>query len=195
MFFAKKLEPTLLQAPHSPISQTWCPPHEGPPGMSVLKDYWHHGPPDRSFVHIPEIATNDARSHRRGGSGAWYGTDGEEAMIAEVRRHFSIEGMDPALIVRQVGTVRVRLGSILNLVDPNNRDAIGVSNLDLTSESYEPTQLIADWARETGYRGLLVPSAALHGATNVVVFAGGELGMELIRAHVSTVEEILARAA
>ncbi len=51
------------------------------------------------------MGATSGRYHRRGGAGAWYGSDREQAAWAELFRHFTDEGVDPFEVRRRVGVV------------------------------------------------------------------------------------------
>lgn len=49
-------------------------------------------------------------------------------------------------------------------------NSFGIDPVDLVSDAYEPCRQLADRQRGSGVRGIIVPSAALPGTRNVVMF-------------------------
>ena len=71
-------------------------------------------------------------------------------------------------------SIRVnRVGPVLDLLDEDVRSALHVDVRTLTGDDpddLETCRAIADWARSEGNSALLVPSAALPAAGNLVVY-------------------------
>jgi len=162
-------------------------PKVWPVGRLFEGTVWHAAPPNRPFIVVPAIATTDGRCHRRGGAGAWYGCDVAAAIPREVERHFLSDGVDPANIVRQIGTVHAHL-VVLDLTDQRNCSMLGVRVEDLTAEDWTYCQRLADITRDRDYNGIVLPSGALPGAKTIVVFSTGMIGLEVSWVTVTTVE-------
>lgn len=65
---------------------------------------------------------------------------------------------------------------MLDLTDPDDVAALGVNVDDLLGDddaSLERCRAVSDAARAQGYRAMIVPSAALPGEKNLVVFLDG----------------------
>jgi RES domain-containing protein len=59
---------------------------------------------------------------------------------------------------------------VLDLTDPEVREALALAEVDLTSDDLTRCQAIGDAARAAGFEGILAPSAALAGEITLVVF-------------------------
>jgi RES domain-containing protein len=70
-----------------------------------------------------------------------------------------------------IGRVRVRELNVLDLTDVMVREALGVSEGDLTGNDLTRCQVVAEQAHAAGYDGVLAPSAALDGQKTLAVFA------------------------
>lgn len=74
--------------------------------------------------------------------------------------------------------VRVELARVLDITSKNVEAAIGLTKEELTIAPYDqspieiPSQAIGRLCRAEGCQGVLVPSAALPGSVNIVVFLG-----------------------
>lgn len=94
------------------------------------------------------------------------------ASWCELFRHFfDGDGVDPFEVRRRAGRARVTDLRVLDLTDPVVRQALHVTEADLTGEDYTRCQDLADAARAAGLDGVLAPSAGLPGAVTLVVFA------------------------
>lgn len=60
---------------------------------------------------------------------------------------------------------------VLDLTDPSVRDAVGVSEAQLTSNDYRHCRRVADlvWSQPDRYGGILAPSAAKQGEQTLAV--------------------------
>jgi RES domain-containing protein len=75
--------------------------------------------------------------------------------------------------------IRVDLGTVLDLTHGKTRSAVRVSERRMLNEPWREeqkagreglTQALGRLAHELGWEGLLVPSAATRGGTNLIVF-------------------------
>ncbi|WP_159435052.1 RES family NAD+ phosphorylase [Rubritalea squalenifaciens] len=109
---------------------------------------------------------NVAADHRYSGpgTGSVYAGTSQQTALAEISHY------PGALEGRVVVTARIRLNNALDLTNPSVRSRLGVSNSDITGDSYIKTQEIGNWARASGYDGIRAPSARDQGGTNVIVF-------------------------
>lgn len=143
------------------------------PRRQLRGRFWHQGPTRHPLGSFADPATTDGRYHRRGGPGAWYASDQEQAAWAELFRHFTDEGVGPFEVRRRVGAVDVAGLEVLDLTDEAVRSSLGLTMEDLTGEDYARAQEVADAARAAGFGGILAPSAAMEGRRTLVVFATG----------------------
>jgi filamentous hemagglutinin len=100
--------------------------------------------------------------------------------LDEILAHFRyykipIEAAMPRVTV----SVQVRLGTVLDLTDGRTRSRLRVSERRMLDEPWREeqklgrealTQALGRLAHELGWEGLLVPSAAMKGGTNLIVF-------------------------
>lgn len=96
----------------------------------------------------------------------------EPSVVVEAYRHlvdpFIEEGMRPELVQpRNLIIAAVDVTNILDLRDEEARDAVGLSELDLTSEvgDYETCQRIARVANQLELHGIVAPAATGLGET------------------------------
>jgi RES domain-containing protein len=61
--------------------------------------------------------------------------------------------------------------AILDLTDPDVRQAIGITEDELRSDDLTRCQQLADAARAAGFEGILAPSAALRGEQTLAIFS------------------------
>jgi hypothetical protein len=93
-------------------------------------------------------------------------------MDAELRRQLDAARLRPAdLRRRNVATVRVRLGRVLDLRDRGVRQALGLTVEQLRSADVGLTRAIGEAAIAAGYEALVAPSAAGPGHVVAVFLA------------------------
>lgn len=117
-------------------------------------------------VHAGNVASDHRYSGR--GVGATYGSLTEETARAEVAKW----GLESG----RVSIWRsVKAENILDLTDPSVRRQLGVTLDDLTHPTdYSVTQRVGNWARQSGFEGLLVPSSPDRSGQNLVLFGGSK---------------------
>lgn len=125
------------------------------------------------MLSFPDPAISDGCYHRRGGPGAWYASDQEQAAWAELFRHFLDDGIDPFEVRRRVGKITCDSLAVLDLTDQHVCNELDVTAADLTGDDYRRTQAIGEAAARAGFDAILAPSAALPGRTTLVVFTAG----------------------
>ncbi len=113
--------------------------------------------------------------------------------LDEVLAHFRyykipIESAMPRVTV----SVTVRLGTVLDLAEGKRRSALRLSERRMLDEPWREeqkagrealTQALGRLARELGWEGLLVPSAARRGGMNLIIFpanVSGRSSLEII---------------
>jgi RES domain-containing protein len=109
-----------------------------------------------------------------------YAADSPETALAEVLNHYRYYGLPlSASMPRTFVAIEVGLGFLLDLTTGPIRRRLGVSLRRMVEEDWRReqsegrealTQAIGRSAFESGYEGLIVPSAARRGAKNLLVF-------------------------
>jgi len=174
-------------------ARTWTPPSRAPNPTVLNGVFWHFASANGPFVVAPRIATTTARAHVIGGPGAWYASNYWEALAGELERYFLSNPIDLNLVVRRVGTVEVNL-DVLDLTDKEVLKHLRLRRSHLAHDEWALAQTVALWAR-TDYQGLLLPSAAMEGATTLVVFCEGIQHVYVQQTAVVSGEQILTLGA
>lgn len=99
----------------------------------------------------------------------WYASDSETASWAKQRRRAEL-GKFPTVRFR-MARLHVTGLEVLDLTDPATCNVVGVAEADLVADDYGTTQAVGKWAKVHGFEGILAPSAAMAGASTLVVFA------------------------
>jgi RES domain-containing protein len=97
----------------------------------------------------------------------------EHGAWAELLRHHTSSELSPFEVRRRLGQARVENLRVLDLTDPRVREALTLSEDDLTRDDLTQCQALGEAARAAGFEGVLAPSAALAGETILVVFPSG----------------------
>lgn len=133
--------------------------------------WWHQNAPRFALLSCADPATVDARYQRQGEPGVWYASSRERSAWAELLRHTASPDLSPFHLRRRVGRVRVNDLRVLDLTDPDVRQRVSITELDLVGDDYRNCQRLAAGARAAGLDGILAPSAALPGHQTLAVFA------------------------
>jgi len=93
-----------------------------------------------------------------------------DSVIVEAYRHLvePTDGMRPELVEpRRLVTCEVEVTNVLDLRDPSNREKVGLSILDMTSDvgDYEPCHRVGQAAHQLELHGILTPAATGVGET------------------------------
>lgn len=113
---------------------------------------------------------SSGRWHRQGESYAQYMALEPLAAWAELVRYEHIRGNTRAVQYRRnLWLIVVRERDIADLSSFDHYDACGLDP-QIAVASHAASQALADELRAAGYRGILSPSAALVGATNLTLF-------------------------
>lgn len=84
-----------------------------------------------------------------------------ETVDSEFTRQLARSGLSPANVQpRELATIRVELRRVLDLRDPDTRDALGVSLDDLMADDPSLSQAIGEAAQHLGYEAIVAPSAS-----------------------------------
>lgn len=140
---------------------------------------WRHVPPGAITLHIGKIwKYSEGRWNRRGEYACLYTALTRGGALGELQKSKRLYGS--AIWDRDLVSIEVhRLDPILDFTDlaiyEASARAAGVTP-DLTlltadgEQAYEHCRRLADHARREGYTGLLVPSAAVEGEVNLVIY-------------------------
>jgi RES domain-containing protein len=131
---------------------------------------WRQCAPTRRLVDVASPAAGPGRYHRVGEPGAWYASTTELGAWAELLRHHTSSELSPFEIRRRIGRAQVEGLRVLDLSDPQVREALALAEADLTSDGLTRCQELGEAARAAGFEGILAPSAALAGEIILVVF-------------------------
>lgn len=105
------------------------------------------------------------RYNPKGAFGALYFGQGRDICLAEVRKATAGRALGPFVLA----SVAVDLQRVLDLTDQAVLHRLDLPPEDLVGPDWAPTQELGRLARQAGFEGLLVPSAAAPG-TNLVLF-------------------------
>jgi RES domain-containing protein len=139
---------------------------------------WRHVPSGAITLHIGKIWKHSkGRWNRLEEYACLYTALTRAGAVGELEKVRYLYGS--AIGARDLVTIDVHLDPVLDLTDNSCYEALAAAagvppdfSL-LTREgdfAYEHCRLLADIAREQGYTGLLVPSAAVHGEVNLVIY-------------------------
>lgn len=135
---------------------------------------WRHVPPGANPLHLGWILRAAGRWNRQGAYGCLYTSLTAHGALAEYRKYQALARVRVAASARDLVSIRInRIGPVLDLLDGDIRSDLRVDERTLTGddpEDLETCRAIADWARSEGSSALLVPSAALSGAANLIVY-------------------------
>lgn len=100
----------------------------------------------------------------------------ERAVAAELRRQLATARLTPAsLRDRRLSAIEVDLQRVLDLRDPDVKDALGVSGDDLTTDDPAVPRSIGQQAFEAGFEAILAPSATGEGDVLAILLANRQL--------------------
>ena len=136
-----------------------------PPGKAFEGTVYRLENPDRIDTTFDAHPGNVAANHRYSGPGygATYGATSPETALAEVD-HYGLSA-DRVPVSKDVS-----LSNVLDLTSPLVQRQLGYSLGQITGDSYLTTQQLGNFARTSGYDGLLAPSARNPGGRNIVIF-------------------------
>jgi RES domain-containing protein len=146
-------------------------PRERPPARVLTATVWHQCSPQRELLDAANPAVTTGRYHRVGDPGIWYASSSEDGAWAELFRHHEPDGVSRLEVIRRIGRARVRRLRVLDLTDARVREILDVSERELTGDDLTQCQKVAEYARESGYDGVVAPSAALDGQRTIAVFS------------------------
>lgn len=87
-----------------------------------------------------------------------------------IRRDRLFSSEDLATLRQRVWAARIELTSAVEITWDNSKSEFGIKPDELVADDQEPCRELADRLRQQGVATLIVPSAALPGTRNVVLF-------------------------
>ncbi|MEI6149889.1 MAG: RES family NAD+ phosphorylase [bacterium] len=138
-----------------------------PKGVPFEGKVWRYEFPERLETTWQAGPWNVEARHRYSapGIGATYGS----LTRATAKREMEAAG---DVLGRVATRKKVSLSNVLDLRDESVRRQLGVTLSDITGDDYAVTQRIGKRALESGYEGILAPSAKYGGRANLVIFGG-----------------------
>jgi RES domain-containing protein len=146
-------------------------PRERPAARLLTAIVWHQCSPKRALLDAADPAVTTGRYHRADGPGIWYASSSEDGAWAELFRHHEPGGVSPLEVIRRIGQARARRLRVLDLTNARVREILDVSERDLIRDDVSVCQQIAEYARDSGFDGILAPSAAVEGHRTVAIFS------------------------
>lgn len=138
-----------------------------------LERCYRHCSPAHQDIGDATLAASQSHGGRfnpRGEYGALYLSCDRGTAVAELRRRADRLAIElSALLPRSILTVDLRLGSVLDLTDPDVRAEWGLDEHTLAADDFTPCQEVGRAARREGFEAIRYPSATGAGK-NLVVF-------------------------
>jgi len=140
---------------------------------------WRHVPAGAQALNFGWLLKASGRWNRRGVYGCLYtafSEDGARAELEKLRAAATPASGGVAFASRELVSINVSVEPVLDLTDPEVIKTLGVDVSALLGDddaSLERCRTVSDYARAQGFRAIIVPSAALVNAKNLVVFLDG----------------------
>ncbi len=131
---------------------------------------WRYVPRGAQPLNVGHIFQASGRWNRRGEYGALYLAATQAGALAERSRYLAFAGVNPATVRHDLVSVHVELHHWLDLTAPGILRRYGVSIAALTAADHAVCHRTADLARAANFFALRVPSAALAGACNIIIY-------------------------
>ena len=128
---------------------------------------FRHAAYDSPWWAIP--SSREGRFHRAGQDTVQYLSLHPLGPAAEVLRHNVGPDGDPADVILNLWTTVVDIDEVTR-VDFDDCETYGRTADELVGEDYSATQALADAVRASGATAMIVPSAALPGTHNLILF-------------------------
>jgi len=140
---------------------------------------WRHVPRGAHPLDFGWLLKASGRWNRRGIYGCVYTSLTQAGAVAELeklRAAATPKSGTVTFAARDVVSIRISVEPVLDLTDADVIAMLEVNVDDFLGDddaSLERCRTVSDYARAQGYRAIIVPSAALPGSRNLVVFLDG----------------------
>ena len=144
--------------------------------MRFASRVWRHIPAGANALHVGFILRAGGRWNRRGRYGALYTALSPEGAIAEYRKYFAQRGMqDRPQTAHDLVSIEVDVHPVIDLTEAGNGivDPAATFLTGNSPEDFEKCRALADDLRAAGFVAAIVPSAAMPGAKNLVIYIDG----------------------
>jgi RES domain-containing protein len=144
--------------------------------LKFEREVWRHIPAGAHPLNLRYVLRASGRWNRTGVYGCLYTSLSEPGARAEFDKYLVQAGLALDMInPREIVSIKVRVNNVLDItsrkngyVNPNESYLVGDEPADI-----EKCHKLADAARFAGFLGLLVPSAALEGERNLIIYIDG----------------------
>ncbi|HKP75101.1 MAG TPA: RES family NAD+ phosphorylase [Longimicrobiaceae bacterium] len=146
--------------------------------MNFAGTVWRIVPANAFALHVGYILRARGRWNREGVYGCLYTALTAEGALAEWAKYLRAAGLPPeASAARDLVSLDLRVDPVLDLTSASVRRGLGVHLATITGDAPEDLEVcrsIADLGRQQGYVGILSPSAALRGSSNLNLYIDGQ---------------------
>lgn len=147
--------------------------------MRYKGEVWRHIPKGEHSLHTGYILRAAGRWNRPGVYGCLYTAFSKEGAIAEYKKSLERESINLAKAKpRELVTIKVDINPVLDFTNKRT-SLVPLSSTFLVGDDpddLEKCRVLADTARDRGYAAIIVPSAALKGEKNLVIYIDGLAG-------------------
>jgi RES domain-containing protein len=145
-----------------------------PPARTVSGTYFRHSDPKYGALELQQPAPTSGRYHLKGDEAPAYCASSVEASWAELFRHVE-PAISPFEVKRRMSRLEIDGLRVLDLTNPDIRDALDVPERRLVGNALRTCQQLARFVRRwpDHFDGILAPSAGVRGMETLVIFPRG----------------------